>query len=120
MRSMTGYGRGNHSSESGCVVVEIRSVNRRQIEISLRLPHQFEALESRIREVLGREVARGRLDITVDFEPSGSSVRANLNRPLAMAYARALASLAKDLDLAGPVTLDQLLRCPGVIQASEP
>ena len=50
MRSMTGYGRGEHAGGGSRVVVELRSVNRKQAEIGLRLPAELEPLEARFRD----------------------------------------------------------------------
>src|SRR5262245_21179802 len=74
MRSMTGFGRGQHSDPLGRVVVEIRAINRRQADVHIRLPHELEALEDRVRQLAVREISRGRLEVSVAFEPSELSV----------------------------------------------
>ncbi len=116
MRSMTGYGRGGHSSEGCRVSVEIRAVNRKQAEIGLRLPAELEPLESRIREELNRAVARGRVEVAVSLEKPSGSASALINREVAAAFAGQLKALHRDLELAGGLTLEALLRCPGVLQ----
>lgn len=119
MRSMTGFGRGVHVSEGCRVGVEIRSVNRKQAEVSLRLPPELEALEPRLREESLKVVARGRVEIRVDLELPASAQTVRLNRPLAEAYARELQNLSRALDLTGGVTVEALLRCPGVLQSGD-
>jgi uncharacterized protein (TIGR00255 family) len=121
MKSMTGYGRGECSQDGFKITVEISSVNRKQSEISVNLPREMELLEAQIRDFVNKQVSRGRLTVRVTFHASAGrdSARMHLNIPLAKAYANELSRLAKQLKLAGPVTLDQLARAPGVFQTDE-
>jgi uncharacterized protein (TIGR00255 family) len=121
MKSMTGYGRGDCSQDGFKIAVELSSVNRKQTEISVNLPHEMEVLEAQIRDRINRHVARGRVTVRVSLHAgvSKSAARMHLNVPLAKAYARELTRLAKQLRLPGPVTLDQVARAPGVVQTDE-
>src|SRR3954447_3641026 len=121
MKSMTGYGRGECSQDGFKITVELSSVNRKQTEISVNLPREMEMLEAPIRDVINRYIARGRLTVRVGLHAGASkqSARMHLNVPLAKAYARELTRLSKQLNLPGPVTLDQLARAPGVFQTDE-
>ncbi len=121
MKSMTGYGRGECARDGFNVTVELSSVNRKQAEISVNLPRELEMLETRIRETILAEVSRGRITARVSVHAGSgkSSARMHLNVTLAKAYAHELTKLAKELKLAGPVTLDHLVRAPGVFQTDE-
>lgn len=121
MKSMTGYGRGECARGGFKVTVELSSVNRRQTEISFHMPREIEALEAPMRELIHRHVSRGRLTVRVALHSAdgGAAARLHLNAPLARAYARELTRLAHQLRLPGPVTLDHLLRAPGVFQTDE-
>ncbi|HWI55916.1 MAG TPA: YicC/YloC family endoribonuclease [Bacillota bacterium] len=121
MKSMTGYGRGDSSQEGFKVTVELSSVNRKQTEISVALPREMEMLEAQVRDLINQYVARGRLNVRVGLHAGASkmSARMHLNVPLAKAYARELNRLSRQLNLPGPVTLDQLARAPGVFQTDE-
>lgn len=118
---MTGYGRGECSQDGFKITVELSSVNRKQSEISVALPREMEMLESQIRDVINRYIARGRLNVRVALHAGTTNfaARMHLNIPLAKAYARELNRLARQLKLPGPVTLDQLARAPGVFQTDE-
>jgi uncharacterized protein (TIGR00255 family) len=118
---MTGYGRGECAQDGFKITVELSSVNRKQSEISLVLPRELEVLEAQIRDVLNRSIARGRLTgrITMHAANGQSSSKVRLNAPLARAYVKELTKLAKDLKIAGPVTLDILARAPGVLETDE-
>jgi uncharacterized protein (TIGR00255 family) len=121
MKSMTGYGRGECSQDGFKVTVELSSVNRRQGEVAVNLPRELEVLEAQIRDVINQHIARGRLTARVSLHAAGgrAAARAHLNKPLARAYARELGLLARELHLAGTVSLDVLIRAPGVLQSNE-
>ena len=121
MKSMTGYGRGECAQDGFKVSVELSSVNRRQSEIAVNLPRELEVLEAQVRDEINRRVSRGRLNVRVALHVADErqAARVRLNEPLARAYTRELRRLAKELKLAGDVTLDHLLRAPGVLQTDE-
>lgn len=122
MKSMTGYGRGEAVRDGLKVTVEVSSVNRKQSEILLSLPRELEPLESRVRDEVHRRVARGRLSVRVTLHAGDTGWRSpvRVNVALAKAYAAELGRLAAALDLSGGVTLDTLLRVPGVVRPDDP
>ena len=118
---MTGYGRGECAQDGCKVTVELSSVNRKQTEISLNLPRELEVLEAQIRDEINRRVARGRLTVRLTLHAADAkwTGAVRLNTALAKAYARELSRLAKALKISGTITLDHLLRAPGVLQADD-
>ena len=118
---MTGYGWGERAEDGFKITVEVSSVNRKQSEISVLLPRELEVLEAQIRDEINRRIARGRLTARVSFHTAEdrNAARAHINKPLAQAYARELTRLAKELNLEGAVSLDLLMRAPGVVQSNE-
>jgi uncharacterized protein (TIGR00255 family) len=121
MKSMTGYGRGEFAQNGFKVTVELSSVNRKQSEISVTLPRELDVLEAQIRDVINRSIARGRLTARVALHAADGKLsgKVQLNVPLAKSYVRELNQLARDLKLEGPITLDMIVRAPGVVQADE-
>lgn len=121
MKSMTGYGWGACARNGFKVTVELSSVNRKQSEISVNLPRELEVLEAQIRDEINKFIARGRVTARVSLHTveGKDAARAHLNRPLAQAYAQELARLARELKLEGSVSLDILVRAPGVLQSNE-
>lgn len=113
---MTGYGRGESEQRGLKITVELSSVNRKQAEVSVALPREIEVLEAQIRETIQRHVARGRVNARVAVQAAEGrlSARRHINQALAKDYAAEFARLAKQLKLSGEVTLDQVLRAPGV------
>ena len=118
MKSMTGYGRGECAQDGFKVTVELSSVNRKQAEVSVALPRELELLEAPVREAIHRAVARGRVNVRVSLHAAEDkqSARKHIDVDLAKAYTAELVKLAKQLKLSGEVTLDQVLRAPGVFQ----
>jgi uncharacterized protein (TIGR00255 family) len=119
MKSMTGYGWGECARDGFKVTVELSSVNRKQSEIAVGLPRELEVLEAQVRDVINQTVARGRVTARVNVHTAegNQAGRAQVNRALARAYAREFARLGQELKLNGPISLDLVLRAPGVLQA---
>jgi uncharacterized protein (TIGR00255 family) len=121
MKSMTGYGWGECSQNGFKVTVELSSVNRKQSEITVNLPRDLEVLEAQIRDEINRQIARGRLTARVSLHTSegNEAARLHLNAGLARAYAQEFRRLARELHLGDSVSLDMLVRAPGVLQTNE-
>jgi uncharacterized protein (TIGR00255 family) len=121
MKSMTGYGRGECAQDGFKITVELAAVNRRQSEISVNLPRELEMLEAQVRDAINKEIARGRVTarIAIHAAEGKLAARMHLNVPLAKAYAAELGRLAKTLKLAGKVSLDNIIRAPGVFQSDD-
>lgn len=117
MKSMTGYGWGDAVQMGFKVTVELSSVNRKQSEISINLPRELEVLEAQIRDEINRRIARGRVTarVTLHAGEKGNSGNVRVNSALAEAFTKQLRDLARDLKLSGEVTLDHLVRAPGVL-----
>jgi uncharacterized protein (TIGR00255 family) len=117
IRSMTGFARIERQFEFGRLSWELRTVNHRYLEITLRLPEEFRAREAAMRERLGHFVNRGKLDATLRFHPAAGSNagQVTLNR----AFAGRLLELQREMaEMAGtedPPNPNELLRWPGVV-----
>jgi uncharacterized protein (TIGR00255 family) len=120
MNSMTGYGRGSATQAGYRVTVELSSVNRKQADIQVSLPRELESLESGVRDEVNRSIARGRVTVRVSFTASDAATarHVHVNHALARAYAREFAQLGAALKLEAPVSLDTILRAPGVLQST--
>ena len=121
MRSMTGYGRGECAKDGFKVTVELNSINRKQSDIAVNLPKEFIELEPRIRDEINAHLSRGRINAVVAYHrarPGEGLVE--LDETLALAYLKAIQRLAKRTKLNGTITLETLLRAPGVLKSTEP
>ncbi len=117
---MTGYGRGQSAQNGSNISVELNSVNRKQSDVVVTLPRELAQLEPRVRDVINAEVSRGRLNVVVAaHHAAGSSPAVALDTNLARTYYRAMVELQKELNAAGEVNIDTVLRAPGVLRAPE-
>ena len=119
MRSMTGYGRGTATFDGRQIAVELSSVNRKQAEISLSLPRSLVELEPRVRDEINAHISRGRLTVAVGLHHKGGKPTNAINLAAAKNYRKQLDGLRKELKLAGEITLDHVLRGPGVIDSDD-
>ncbi|MBV9998593.1 MAG: YicC family protein [Verrucomicrobia bacterium] len=118
MHSMTGYGRGHSTCAGVKLAVEIQSVNKRQIDLAINLPSALAASEADVRAAVTRRVHRGRLTVSVVADPGAAGPVVKINEPLAHAYLKAFKGLQASLGLTGEVSLDTLVRLPGVIEGA--
>ncbi len=124
IRSMTGFARREHADALGTLAWELRSVNHRYLELSLRLPDEFRALESEFRQAIAAAVRRGKLDATLQFRSArGVSAALDIDEPfldelLVRAQEVTRRATARGGTLDSPTPLE-LLRWPGVLREAE-
>ncbi|MBA4421913.1 MAG: YicC family protein [Syntrophus sp. (in: bacteria)] len=108
IRSMTGYGRAEAVLAGRKFAVEMKSVNHRYLEISLRLPGMLLSLDTEMKKKIGEQFSRGRIEATVRADSEGiadNSSRLTLNLPLARNYHALLCQLKEELQLGDEVSL---------------
>ena len=108
MRSMTGYGKTESTLEGKKIVVEIKSLNHRYLEVSLRLPAALFPLEMEIKKKINSIFARGKIEVTVRMDGNGTLAqggRLDLNLPLLRSYYALLTRMKQELNLPDEVTL---------------
>ncbi len=116
IKSMTGYGRCENEADGRKFSVEIKSVNHRYNDISIRLPKSMNYLEDRTRKTLTKKIMRGKTDVYISFETfSEDDVNIKVNEPLAKAYCEKLNFLRETYNLTGNDTLDLVAKFPDVI-----
>ena len=121
MRSMTGYGRGECAVGGFKFTVELNSVNRKQSDVTINLPKELVELEPRIRDGINAKLSRGRINVVVAYHRGTAKAeeQIELDVVLAKAYFRAIQELQKQIKLNGSLTLDTILRAPGVLKLAE-
>ena len=120
INSMTGYGKGEAQVDNVALTVEIRSVNHRYADITVKLPRTLLAVENEIRRQVGQVLRRGKIDVFVTFgQTEEATVVPVLNRPLAQAYHDLFTRLRNELGLSGGVTLELVASQRDVIQLRE-
>lgn len=118
---MTGYGRGQSAQNGSKISVELNSVNRKQSDVVVTLPRELAELEPRVRDVINAEVSRGRLNVVIAAHHTSKtgSPAITIDAPLARTYYRAMLDLQKELSAGGEISIDTVLRAPGVLRAAE-
>ncbi len=120
IRSMTGFGHGEKETEQYKITVEIKSVNHRYCDLSVKFPKKFNAFESRIRNVMKEYVARGKTDLFIVFDHySSTRCRVEYHQEIAEAYVAAINRAERDFGLERGLTGSGLIRFPEVITLSE-
>lgn len=124
MLSMTGFGSGEGTTGPITITVELRSVNHRFLDVSLKLPSSLAVFEGDIRKFLKDNVARGRVTVSAQLQIARDPGDAGLDpdrlaQGLTM-VGQAAKALAEETGQEHPVTLDQLLRVPDLFRAEEP
>ena len=117
---MTGYGRYEAENEESRLTVELKSVNHRYCDISIRLPRNLNAYESEIRKQIKESVSRGKIDVYITYESSheGSSL-VSYNQDMAKSYMELLQQIASDFNLETAVDAHSLSRYPEVYSLKE-
>lgn len=116
VRSMTGFGRGE-AEAAGCrFTAEIRSVNARFVEVTVRLPWPDAALEDRLRAMVRERVLRGRVELSVAVRRVAGGGLPQVDRELALSYYLLLKELANSLGIKQTFDLTKIIQLPGVIR----
>jgi len=117
IKSMTGYGKGEAASERGRFTVEIRSVNHRYGEVSVRMPRSFLSLEQEVKRCVSNLLKRGKIDVTVQWEETVAVEGIpRIDSVVAGGYFTAFTGLARDLGMTAEVPLSLILSQKGVLR----
>jgi uncharacterized protein (TIGR00255 family) len=117
IKSMTGYGRADVELSGKKLTIEIRSLNSKQTDISLKIPGMFREREMGIRNTLIQELERGKIDLYITTEFTGEVMNYTINRQLIRQYAKELGEIAAELKDPDAPLLPVILKMPDVLQA---
>lgn len=114
--SMTGYGSAKGSVEGQEITVELKSVNNRYLDCSVRLPRNFLFAEDTVKQAVSAGVSRGKVDVFVSAQASqDSGTVVSVNEELARGYRDAVARIAETLGLESGLNAFSLARFPDVL-----
>lgn len=120
VKSMTAYGNAEKTENELYVMAEIRSYNSRHLDISLRIPYGYFALEEKIKALITDQVARGRIEMKVRLRNESDGAFAyELNLPKARAYYDSLVELKDQLNLNSDITIDLIVGAGEVLKPLE-
>ena len=116
IQSMTGYGGAKGSAEGLSVSIELKSVNNRYLDVSVKLPRTMLFAEEPIKAAVGRHISRGKVDVFVTVDQSASDdMEVRVNEPLLKGYIEALSAAAEKFGLQNDMTVMSLCRLPDVL-----
>ena len=120
IKSMTGFGRGMAEDEKRSFLVEMRGVNHRYLDFSIRMPKSLMSLEDRVRKEISKVISRGKLDVFItyrNYAKEDLAVQTNLH--LAKGYVDALNSIKDSFSLKDDISVSLVSRFPDVIFTEE-
>jgi uncharacterized protein (TIGR00255 family) len=116
-RSMTGFARVRKLLPEGELIVSVKSVNHRGLDIHFHMPAEFDPFEQNVRAAIKGRVARGHLQVLVTFNRNTLEAGSFLNRPLMQAYLSAFEEARREFKVAGEPDLNEAFRVPGMFRA---
>ena len=116
IKSMTGYGKANMSNNLREYQVEIKSVNHRYLDVSVKMPRSLSYLEEEIKKLVSANVARGKVDVFITFNNNsleGRDIR--INTEIARMYIKELRNLAKSEGIVEDIPVTEISKLPDVL-----
>ena len=116
IKSMTGYGKGNISENLRNYQVEIKSVNHRYLDISVKMPRVLSYLEEDVKKVISSKVKRGKIDVFITFENSSTEGKEiKINNEIAKMYINQLKQLAEEENILANIEVTEISKYPDVL-----
>ena len=120
IKSMTGYGRAREMLNKRDITVEVRSVNNRYLDCTVKMPRMYSFAEDAVKQHVQKAISRGKVDVFITVDASAADVaKVTVNRELAAQYASALSELAEVCGTESHVTPEQLSRFPDVLTVTK-
>jgi len=116
MHSMTAFARQDHQSESGSYTWEIRSVNSRYLELHFRLPESLRAIEGPVREILRKQLSRGKVECSLKFSPVTQNQTLGVNETLVAQLNAAADQVHAVIGPGNALDALEILKWPGVLE----
>lgn len=116
---MTGFGRSKYENEGREYVVEIKSVNHKYSDVSIKLPRQISYLEDKVRKEILNHVSRGKIDVFIsmlDYSEKGKSIK--INKEFAKVYIAQLQELAEETGIKNDISVINISKFPEVLNIS--
>ena len=120
LKSMTAYAKSEKTQEKLTVLIEIRSYNSRYLDVALRIPHGYLALEEKIKTLIVGKVGRGRIEVNLQVrDDSGEAYAFEIDTPKARAYYDSLVQLKDKFNINSKISIDLLVSGGGIIKPAE-
>lgn len=121
IKSMTGFGRGEHSSNGFQITVELKTLNSRYLDTTLRTPKSLQDYEIKIKEIIQKKLSRGKVHININVEKKDeSTTRIAFNSEMVKAYGKMLEEIKFLANIREPVTIRDVLRFEEIFESRNP
>ena len=118
IKSMTGFGRSEYNDGKRNIIVEIKSVNHRYSDITVKMPRRYSFVEDKIKTTVKEKIKRGKVDVSIMVENlTENDVNINLNTMVAQQYFDNLRALQEGFDVSGDISLQMLAGMPDVLKS---
>jgi len=116
IKSMTGFGRGEHSSNGFQITVELKTLNSRYLDLSLRTPKSIQHNEIDIKEIVQKQLSRGKVHISINIEKNDENPTITFNSELVKAYGNLLEEIRSIAKIKEPITIHDILRFDDIFE----
>lgn len=121
IKSMTGFGRGKIEDGGKELMVEIKTVNHRYCDIYIKMPRQISFVEDKVREVIRKNISRGKVDVYISYDDFGEDSKdIFVDEILAKAYSRSVEYLRDEFGLKDDISVSLIARFPDVLRVEKP
>ncbi len=118
VKSMTGFGRSEYTDDKRVITIEIKSVNHRYCDISVRMPRRYSFAEEKIKSTVKETVRRGKIEVSIMVENTADDdVNIKLNTAIAKQYVDSLNELKSALGMDDPIRLEYIASMPDVLKS---
>ncbi len=115
IKSMTGYGNATQVRDGREITAEVRSVNNRYLDCTVKLPRAFAYAEDAVKQRVKQFVSRGKVEVYISVSAlEGTDVKVSLNRPMLEGYLAALRTIAEDYKVRDDISVNSLARIPDI------
>ena len=118
MKSMTGFGRASLESNGKNYIIEIKTVNNKYSDITVKSPKRLSFMEDRIRKQIANRITRGKVEVSVSFfDFSNKSKNVVLNKEIAKEYIKQLREIADENNLSENISVDEIAKLPDILNS---
>ena len=119
--SMTGFGKAVVEMNDKKITAEIKSLNSKQLDLTIRIPQQYRECELPLRSLVAAELERGKVDLAITVESNAGTSQSIINKSLAFEYKRQIEDLAQEIGVPEPEDwYSVLLRMPDIMKTEMP
>jgi uncharacterized protein (TIGR00255 family) len=111
---MTGFGRATTNGDNYSISVDLKTVNNRFLDISMRLPSELQAIETTVKKLISSRLARGRVEVNLQYDRS-DEMTLEINRPLIKGFLAAMKDMRDEFSLTGEPDINVIARLPNVV-----